>query len=80
MLVTSLMKRAENVACATDIIQTVNNSQQSCSQTACERERERSLDVNLNVSQPAWDTDKVGSTSNYSDVFWGGALLQNLSG
>jgi len=27
VLVTSLMKRAANVACATDIIQTIDNSQ-----------------------------------------------------
>jgi len=38
VLAKSLMKRARNVACATDIIQIIENSQKSCSLTACETE------------------------------------------
>jgi len=50
VLATSLMQRARNVACATDIIQTIENSQKSCSLTACETEipLEGNLKVGLN--------------------------------
>jgi hypothetical protein len=64
LLVTSLMNRERNVACVTDIIQTIENSQKSCSLTACETERQ--FEGNLNVGLHGI-ADEVGSASESSD-------------
>jgi hypothetical protein len=52
VLVTSLMKTAGNVACATDIIQTIENSQKCCNPTAWERE----TTWGKPKRRPAWDS------------------------